>query len=157
MKDVKVLELDKYEEGLINADSILSRRECKEALFIKSRCLSCLKRYREADAVNEKLIDIIGDTFDAKIYYLVATVNEQIGDPCLGIVQSIIKKYPHYIPAILKLRDMMLEKGCKLETKESNTVVDSFNDYKSDFVEIISNAEKKERDGFINIVLKQAF
>ena len=147
----------KYEEGLINADSILSRRECKEALFIKSRCLSCLKRYREADAVNEKLIDIIGDTFDAKIYYLVATVNEQIGDPCLGIVQSIIKKYPHYIPAILKLRDMMLEKGCKLETKESNTVVDSFNDYKSDFVEIISNAEKKERDGFINIVLKQAF
>lgn len=147
----------KYEDGILYAERILYQRDCKEALFVKSRCLAMLERYSEADAVNEKLIDIIGNTFDAKIYYSVALVNDRIGDPCLGIIQNVIHAFPHYLPAILKLRSMIRARSLRLETKDTNDIVDSFNSDDSDFVELLINADKEKKKDFINIILKQAF
>ena len=117
----------KYENGIAYSDRILQRKQCKEALFVKARCLAMLGQYAEADALHVILANIMGKDIDAKDYFAVATVNEQIGDPGLGIMQSIIKIHPHYVPAILKFRVMMQTKDLRLEAQEPNVLVDAFN------------------------------
>lgn len=149
----------KYEDGVSYANSILRHKQCKEALFVKARCMAMLGRYAEADALHVKLIDIIGKAVDAKIYFSVATINELIGDPGLGIMQNIIKIFPHYTPAILKLRTMMREKSIKLETQEPDTLVNAFNNEVADskFIVLLSETNNSLRKDFINTILKQAF
>ena len=101
----------------------------------------------------------LGSHVDAKIYFAVATVNELIGDPGLGIMQMLVKMFPYYVPAILKLRVMMQAKGLKLETIETNELVEVFNENvsSSDFKDRLSKADKEQRKNFTNIILKQAF
>lgn len=149
----------KYEDGIAYADRILQHKQCKEALFVKARCLAMLGQYAEADALHVMLANIIGKDIDAKIYFAVATVNEQIGDPGLGIIQSIIKIHPHYVTAILKLREMMQKKELELETQETNVLVDAFNGNMEEtaFTTLLSEADNELRKSFINIILKQAF
>ena len=105
------------------------------------------------------MAEILGSRVDAKIYFAVATVNELIGDPGLGIMQTLVKMFPHYMPAILKLRMMMQAKGMKLEAKENNELVEAFNSdaTTSDCKDRLSKADKKQHKDFINIILKQAF
>lgn len=148
-----------YEAGINYTDRILQRKLCREALFVKARCLAMLERYSEADALHEILIDIIDKTVDAKIYFSVAVVNEVIGDPGLGIMQTVINMFPHYIPAILKLRMMMKAKGLNLETQSPNAVVDAFNNIITDteFIDLLSKLETDQRKGFIKIIMGQTF
>lgn len=149
----------KYEDGIAYSDRILQHKQCREALFVKARCLAMLGQYAEADALHVMLANIIGKDIDAKIYFAVATVNEQIGDPGLGIIQSIIKIQPHYVTAILKLREMMQKKNLELNTQESNVLIDAFNGNMEEtaFTTLLSEADNELRKGFINIILKQAF
>ncbi len=147
----------RYEDAIAYADRILLRKQCKEALFVKARSLAMLEQYAEADALHVKLLEAIGDAVDTKIYFAVSTVNDKIGDPGLGIMQSIIKHHPQYTTAILKLRMMMQAKDLKLETQEDNALVDAFNTDGSDFTALLSDADNDLRKEFIKIVLKQAF
>ena len=148
-----------YEAGINYTDRILQHKQCREALFVKTRCLAMLKRYSEADALHEILIDIIDKTVDAKIYFSVAVVNEVIGDPGLGIMQTVINMFPHYIPAILKLRMMMKVKGLNLKKETPNAVVDAFNNTITDtrFVDIFLDADLNIQKDFIKIILRQTF
>ncbi len=149
----------KYPDGIIYADRILRHRSCKEILFVKARCLAALGKYAEADKAHVEMTKILGSHVDAKIYFAVATVNELIGDPGLGIMQMLVKMFPYYVPAILKLRVMMQAKGLKLETIETNELVEVFNGNvsSSDFKDRLSKADKEQRKNFTNIILKQAF
>lgn len=149
----------KYDDGVVYADRIVRQRPCMEALFVKARCLAALGKYSEADKTHTKMAEILGSRVDAKIYFAVATVNELIGDPGLGIMQTLVKMFPHYMPAILKLRMMMQAKGMKLEAKENNELVEAFNSdaTTSDCKDRLSKADKKQHKDFINIILKQAF
>lgn len=149
----------KYADGIVYADRVLRYRSCKEILFVKARCLAALGKYVEADETHVEMTKILGSHVDAKIYFAVATVNELIGDPGLGIMQTLVKMFPYYIPAILKLRMMMQAKGLKLETKETNGLVEVFNGNlsSSDFKDRLSKADKEQRKDFTNIILKQAF
>lgn len=149
----------KYANGIIYADCILRQRPCMEAMFVKARCQTALGKYAEADKTHTEMAKILGNHIDAKIYFAVATVNELIGDPGLGIMQTLIKMYPHYMPAILKLRMMMQEKDVKLEIQETNELVEVFNSDApaSDFKDRLSKADKEQHKDFINIILKQAF
>ena len=149
----------KYDDGIVYADNVLKHKQCKEALFVKARCLAMLGRYAEADLVHVKLTELIGNTSDAKVYFAVATVNERIGDPCLGVMQSIIKLFPDYVPAIMKLRLMMQNKNLKLKINEANALVEAFNEESdaTEFYHLFSNTDNQQRNDFINIILKQAF
>ena len=149
----------KYADGIVYADRIVRQRPCMEALFVKARCLAALGKYADADKMHAEMAKILGNHVDAKIYFAVATVNELIGDPGLGIMQTLVKLFPYYNPAILKLRLMMQAKGLKLEVKETNELVEVFNSdaSNSDFKDRLSKTDKKQHKDFINIILKQAF
>lgn len=150
----------KYEEGIMYAERILKSKECKEALFVKARCLTMLNRYKEADEIHVKLCDIIGKNSDVKIYFAVSVVNEIIGDPGMGIMQAVVKLYPNYLPAILKLRNMMKNNGLALtEQDNQNSIAEAFNAEITDFelAELITNSETETKKEFISIILKQAF
>ena len=149
----------RYDDGIKYADLIISRRKCKEAMFVKARCLAMLGRYTEADQLHVELVDLIAKSVDAKIYFAVSVVNEKIGDPGLGIMQTVIKMYPEYDTAIIKLRSMMQEKHLGLEVQDENACAQSFNSEMPDeeFAVLLNGIDKKQRKEFIDVILKQAF
>ena len=148
-----------YEDGIMYANQVIGKKKCKEAMFVKARCLSMLGKYNEADQQHVELIDLIGKSVDAKTYFAVSTNNERIGDPGLGIMQTIIKLYPEYDTAILKIRDMMKERKCQLILLDENVHAESFNSEMTneDFSTLLNDCEKEQRTDLINIILKQAF
>lgn len=148
-----------YSKGIMYADLVIAKKKCKEAMFVKARCLSMLGKYTEADLQHVDLIDMIGKSVDAKTYYAVSTNNEKIGDPGLGIMQTVIKLYPEYNTAILRLRTLMQEKQCKLENYDDNFYAESFNSAISndDYITLLNEMHTDQRKDFINIILKQAF
>lgn len=150
---------NRYEEGIMYSNKILARKKCKESIFVKARCLAMLGKYNEADKQHIELINLIDRTVDAKVYFAVATNNEKIGDPGLGIMQRVINLYQDYDTSILKLRTMMKEKNYMLEIKDENFLADSFNSRLSneDFILLLKKSNEQNRKDFINVILKQAF
>lgn len=126
----------KYEQGLESVDSVLSQHQCQEALYVKSRCLTKLERYQEADAVNVLMGDVFDmSTPDCKVLYSIAMLNElHVGDPGLNLMQQLIAARPKYDKAILSLRDLMKRKGMVL-VKTSNEPRELVDDFNSDMPE----------------------
>lgn len=108
-----------YELALQYVDSVLAQHQCQEALYVKSRCLTKLERYTDADAVNVLMGDVFDmSTPDAKVLYSIAMLNElHIGDPGLNLMQELIKAKPKYDKGILSLRMLMKRKGLMLVKK----------------------------------------
>ena len=124
-----------YEQAVYFADRVRSMRECNDVLFIKARALTLLKRYKDADTVNIELVKCLDGEFDAKTYYEVALLNEtQLGDPGLGIMQSVVKYRPEYDDSIIKLRVFMKNKNINLADSDDsgNELVVQFNSDISD-------------------------
>ncbi len=149
----------RYAKGIHYVDRILSQKTCKEALFVKARCEALLGNYSAADELHIKLSGLIGNDIDVKIYYAVAVVNERIGDPGLGIMQSVIKIHPDYMPAIIKLRCLMMDRNTELTMFENNKLAVLFNKIVEDeeFIKAYKEEDTETRKDFINIILKQAF
>lgn len=126
----------KYEQGLESVNSVLSLHQCQEALYVKSRCLTKLERYQEADAVNVLMGDVFDmSTPDCKVLYSIAMLNElHVGDPGLNLMQQLIASRPKYDKAILSLRDLMKRKGMVL-VKTSNEPRELVDDFNSDMPE----------------------
>ena len=126
----------KYEQGLESVNSVLSQHQCQEALYVKSRSLTKLERYQEADAVNVLMGDVFDmSTPDCKVLYSIAMLNElHIGDPGLNLMQQLIAARPKYDRAILSLRDLMKRKGMVL-VKTSNEPRELVDDFNSDMPE----------------------
>jgi hypothetical protein len=121
-----------YEQAVYFADRVRSMRECNDVLFIKARALTLLKRYKDADTVNIELVKCLDGEFDAKTYYEVALLNEtQLGDPGLGIMQSVVKYRPEYGNSIIKLRVFMKKYNIDL-IAIPNKEIDSYS-YQIDF------------------------
>lgn len=124
-----------YEQAVYFADRVRSMRECNDVLFIKARALTLLKRHKDADTVNIELVKCLDGEFDAKTYYEVALLNEtQLGDPGLGIMQSVVKYRPEYDNSIIKLRVFMKNKNIDLADSDDsgNELVVQFNSDISD-------------------------
>ncbi len=123
----------KFEDALTAIDTVLECHQCSEALYVKSRILLKLKRYKEADRIN----GILGETFematpDVKILYMVAMVNElYIGDPGIELMKKVIEIRPKYDNAIVALRTLMRRKGVKL-MESSDTPCELVIDFNSD-------------------------
>lgn len=149
----------RYENGVKFVDYVISQKCCKEALFIKARCEAMLQNYTEADKLHTKISEMIGNSVDTKVYFAVAIVNEKIGDPSLGILQTLIKIHHDYVPTLIRLRQFMKAKKMILISQKENSLVEVFNGTQEDkdFVDGFHRADLGKKTDFINIILKQAF
>lgn len=131
-----------FEMALEYVDKVLAKHECQEALYVKSRALVKLERYKETDEINSKL----GETFematpDAKVLYTVAMVNElYVGDPGIEMMKKVVEIRPKYDNGILALRMLMQRKGLKL-TQSSESPCELVSEFNSD----MSDGEFAER------------
>lgn len=156
----------RYEQALQYVDSVLAQHQCQEALYVKSRCLTKLEHYQEADAVNVLMGDVFDmSTPDAKVLYSIAMLNElHIGDPGLNLMRELIKAKPKYDKGILSLRQLMKRKGLVLVKKndEPRELVDDFNSEITDkefSVKLATAREKapKAVDYLLRLIKKQEF
>lgn len=126
----------KYDLGIVYADRVLAKKDtCKEAIFIKSRCLAEKGLWKEADEANAKILEILGLDYDKdqKTIFHLAVVNEHVDDPSLDYLKIIIKFQGLYMPAVLELRRQGLRMGKTLESDESiEKLVSAFNSDLSD-------------------------
>lgn len=118
-----------YEQALEFADYVLYEHQCQEALYVKSRALAMLGRYKEADEVNV----LIGENFDmsipdAKILYMISMLNElQIGDPGLSLMRKLVEVKPKYDKGILAMRMLMKRHNIKLDSSKEVELIELFN------------------------------
>ena len=105
-----------YSNALSFIERVLESHACPEALYVKSRSLVKLERYKEADEVNNKLAETFEmATPDAKTLFMVAMVNElYTGDPGLLMMQKLVEIRPKYDNGIVALRIFMQRRGLKL-------------------------------------------
>ncbi|MCQ2608968.1 MAG: AAA family ATPase [Bacteroidales bacterium] len=124
----------KYEQALEFAEKFLWDNYNEDVLYIKSRALSKLERYKEADEVNV----LLGEGFDmampdAKVLYMIAMLNElHIGDPGLNLMQQLVEARPKYDKAILAMRMLLKRHGIMLDSPEECELIEAFN---SDMIE----------------------
>ena len=120
-----------YDQALGYANRVLALHQCQEALYVKSRSLTLMERYEEADAVHVQMGNVLDmSTPDAKVLYSIAMLNElHIGDPGLELMQHIVAVRPKYNKGILFLRSLMKRKGLILvyTSSEPRKLVEDFN------------------------------
>lgn len=156
------------EKAIEFIDMLLNERCLYEALYIKARALYKIGAYDEADYLNVEMSNILksengGNGFDMKFFYSYATVNEQIGDPCLGAYQKIVMERPNYLPAHRAFYMAMNKQGKKMvlgEGVELPELAKYFNLGKStaDFMEKLKSTyetEKVEFEKYIKTIAKQ--
>lgn len=85
-------------------NKLIAVRPFYEALLIKTKAYCKLGMYNEADELNVVMSKLLspeqgGNGYDMKFLYSYASVNEVIGDPCLGAYQRIVIERPNYLPA----------------------------------------------------------
>ncbi|MBQ0084614.1 MAG: AAA family ATPase [Prevotella sp.] len=121
----------KYKESLLCIDKVLSQHKCTEALFIKSRALTKLERYLEADEINCQIAGVFElATPDTKVLFMIAMLNElYIDEPGLDIMRKLVEARPKYDLGILALRILMRRHRLQLNKLESDNceLVDLFN------------------------------
>lgn len=138
-----------YTVALESAEKVLKEHKCQEALFVKSRALSLLGCYKEADEVNAKILDKVDLVMpDVKSLYMAAKLNEEhLSESGLLIMQLAIKARPKYDKGILALRSMMKKHQIELDklSEEYSGLVDAFNSEISDeeFGEELKSARAK--------------
>lgn len=116
---------DRPELAIQYANKLLSVRTVYEAMYIKTRALTVIGNYSEADELNVAMGDVLkpengGNGFDLKFIYSVATVNEMVGDPCLGAYQRVILERPNYFPGHKAFYVAMKRQGKKLMLAEGH-------------------------------------
>lgn len=152
----------KYELGVVYADRVIvSKPTCKEAIFVKSRCLAELEKWKDADAANEEIMQILSLDYDKdqKTLFHLAMVNEHIGDPTLDYLKLILKYQGMYVPALLEIRRMMRNAGMILPDSEDNEYVKAFNSEmpSDEFVCLLSDKkDQKEKKNFLRFIERHA-
>lgn len=119
----------KFEQALVLADEVLRNHKCREILYVKSRALTKLKRYKEADDVNVLMAEFFDmATPDAKTLYIIAMLNElHVGDPGLNLMQKLVEIRPNYDRGIHAMRMLMKRHGIMLDNSRECELVEAFN------------------------------
>ena len=140
-----------YQQGLRFIDDVLKVHFCKQALFVKSRCLAMMELYKEADAVNEQLgCDFDSAAPDVKVLYMISMNNElHVNDPGLKLMRAVVESRPKYDKGILSLRFLMQRKQLKLDklSDTSAALVDAFNSdiSQDEFAALLKDAREKQK------------
>ena len=123
------LYVGEFEQAFVLADEVLRNHKCQEILYVKSRALTMLERYKEADDVNvlmAKFFDMA--TPDAKTLYIIAMLNElHVGDPGLNLMQKLVEIRPNYDRGIHAMRMLMKRHGIMLDNSRECELVEAFN------------------------------
>lgn len=154
----------RYEQALTFADKVLESHQCQEALYVKSRALTFLERYKEADEVNV----LMGEVFDmaipdAKVLYMIAMLNElHIGDPGLNLMQKLIEAKPKYDNGILGMRMLMKRRSIALDSPMGSELVEAFNSdmTEEEFERLLKEHRKKAPKSvryLLRRIIKQEF
>ena len=123
-----------YEKALEYANAVLGQHHCQEALYVKSRALALLERYKEANEVNALLRNVFDmETPDAKVLYMIAMLNElHVEEPGLCLMQKLVEVRPQYDRGICAMRMLMKRKGVKLDSLQKCELIDAYNSDMSD-------------------------
>ena len=137
-----------FEYALYYADQVLKLHMCREALYIKARCLEAMGMHKLADEVNVKLCeDLDLDTPDLKTLYFVSRVNEEVGEEGLSAMKEVVKAKPEYNKAIIMFRNLMKDHNVPLmkSVNVKSELVDAFNSDMSskDFEALLVKARTK--------------
>lgn len=149
-----------YSRSLSSIEEVLESHICPEALYVKSRALVKLERYKEADKVNSELAETFEmATPDAKTLFMVAMVNElHTADDGLGLMQKLVEIRPKYDNGIVVLRTLMLRKQLKLsESSDSpcELVADFNSEISSDDFMLKLKTCRKDAPKSIQILLRR--
>ena len=106
---------NRFEEAVVYADKVLSRRSCPEAMFVKARALYALGRYDEANDAyfvlemtsNTKSSKVI----DQKQYLFMAKLNEKLGNSNVEICKKLITLCPECVNAYAIMRREAIKDG----------------------------------------------
>lgn len=158
---------NKPELSLIYIDKVIEKRPVYNALYIKTRALSALGRYNEADSLNVWISEIFSTAnkeFDNKFIYSYASVNEAIGDPCLGAYQTIILNNPNYLTGYIdfframKLQNKSLVLAEGRELPELAKVLNETKDEDEMQRILVQNMtyNPQEMNNLVNTIRKQA-
>jgi tetratricopeptide (TPR) repeat protein len=142
----------KPELAITYTNKLLAANNKYEVLYIKTRALTMLGNYKEADELNVTMSELIkpepgnGD-FDPKFLYSYAVVNEVIGDPYLEAYQSIVLQRPEYLAGHLLLFNAMKKQNKNLVLAEGHELPElakCFNETLSEntFIEALKNTSK---------------
>lgn len=157
---------NKYEEALWYSERVLTVHLCPEVLYIKSRALTKLGKYREADEVNCQLASVFDmATPDAKVLYMIAMLNEMhVGEPGLDLMKRLVEIRPRYNGGILAMRKLMKNKNLTLKHSSGAfcELVDMFNSDVSDeeFMSLLIECREKSARSvsyLIRCIKKQEF
>lgn len=134
---------NRFDQALNYVDKVLDKHLCQEALYIKSRALEKIGKYKDADDVNVEIAESFQmDTPDAKVLYMIAMLNEiHIGEPGLDYMRKLIEAKPKYDKGITSLRMLMKRHGMVLDSCADNALINAFN---SDIDEVAFNEKLKE-------------
>ena len=153
-----------YERALEYIDAVLENHRCQEALYVKSRALAMLERYKEADEINVQIGDVFDmATPDAKVLYMIAMLNEMhIGDPGLDLMRKLVEARPKYDKGIHALRMLMKRHGVLLDSSKESDLIDAFNSDidESEFDALLKESRKtspKSVSYMIQRIKKQEF
>ncbi|MBQ7664905.1 MAG: AAA family ATPase [Bacteroidaceae bacterium] len=132
-----------YEQSLEYANLVLKSHQCQEILYVKSRALAMLERYKEADEVNVMIAASFDmGTPDAKVLYTIAILNElHVGDPGIFLIQKLVEAKPKYDKGIHALRMLMKRHGIMLDSTKECELIEAFN---SDIPESEFDAQLKD-------------
>ena len=140
------------------ANRILQVRTVYEAMYVKTKALTVIGKYNEADELNVAMGNLLkpengGNGYDLKFIFSVATVNEKIGDPCLGAYQGIILERPNYLLGHKAFFEAMKKQEKKLVLAEGHELPELakvFNEFPTvdSFIERLSLALKENRQEF---------
>ncbi len=152
---------NKFDEAMQYADQEWKSTNDTDMLYVKVRALSKLKRYSEADALFNDLVETQGDEWDFKTAYALALHNELcVGDPGLNVMQQVVVKFPKYKTGMRRFRELMCRKKRKLKMADeiTNELALAFNSTMSDedFArQVVACEEEDVQTGFIYILRKQ--
>jgi hypothetical protein len=127
-------------------------------MYIKTRALTRTRKYSEADQMNVNMGELLkpengGNGYDLKFIYSFATVNEMIGDPCLGAYQRIVIERPNYLHGHKAFIEAMKKQNKKLMLAEGHRLPELaqfFNETSSTdaFMEKLEQAFAENRQEF---------
>ena len=137
----------KYEQALLLAEKVLAAHKCQEALYVKSRALAKLERFKDADDVNVLLCEEFDmSTPDVKTLFMIAMLNElYIGDPGLKLMQKLVEAKPKYDNGILAMRELMKRHGLVLDSPQESELIEAFNSdmEEGDFISMLKECREK--------------
>ncbi len=121
----------RYEDALMLVDKALNQHHSYDEMYIKSRALTKLERYQEADQLHSQMAETFDMKYpDVKLVYSISILNElHIGDPGLSFMQLLVKLRPMYDIGIIAFRALMQLHGLTLNKQpdEDFELLDCFN------------------------------